>query len=97
MTWRGTLFRYDAKRRAWRAFRQTPVLRGQLDPSGAALWTDARGRAVSRFALTVPAGGYAWKAELRFDDGTRRFDWVEPHTDYSRRTGGIYSPSCTFR
>ncbi len=96
LTWQGTLLRFDPKRHAWVTYLQTSLLRGQLDPSGAAIWTDARGRPVDTFTRALPKGTFAWKARLGFADGQSLFDWAEPHSDYSRASG-VFAPSCSFR
>ncbi len=95
LTWQGMLLRFDAKRKVWVAYRQTTLLRGELDPSGAVVWTDPAGRTVDTFTQALPKGTFAWKARLRFADGQSFFDWVEPHSDYSRASG-VFAPSCTF-
>jgi len=96
LTWQGTLFRYDTKRKAWTAYKKTIVAFGQVDPSGTAIWAAASGKPVDEIEVSVPAGQFAWKAVLRVPGAAPLNDWIEPHTDFARRGGGIYAPQCTF-
>jgi Ca2+-binding RTX toxin-like protein len=94
--WQGTLFRYDAKRKAWKTYKKTAVAFGTVDPSGAALWTTASGTPVDQFTMTVPAGRFAWKGTLTVPGSPATTDWIEPHSDFARKGGGIFAPQCTF-
>jgi hypothetical protein len=95
LTWRGTLFRYDAKVRAWRSYKRTVTAIGSVDPSGAAVWRTSSGAPLSQVSFNVPKGLFAWKAELQLPGEVVRNDWIEPHTDYARK-GGIFAPACGF-
>jgi Ca2+-binding RTX toxin-like protein len=95
VTWRGTLFRYDVKARAWRSYKRTVTAIGSVDPSGAAVWTTASGAPLGPVTYTVPKGLFAWKAELQVPGETLRNDWIEPHADFARK-GGVFAPACSF-
>lgn len=96
LKWQGTLFRYDAKKKAWRSYKKTLVAFGHVDPSGTAVWTTAAGQPVGETGFTVPAGQFAWKGTLQVPGSPTVTDWIEPHTDFARKGGGIFAPSCAF-
>ena len=95
LTWRGTLFRYDAKARAWRPYKRTVTAVGSVDPSGAAFWRTASGAPLGLVTFSVPKGLFAWKGELQVPGEALRNDWIEPHADYARK-GGVFAPACSF-
>jgi Ca2+-binding RTX toxin-like protein len=95
LTWRGTLFRYVPKTRAWRSYKRTVTAVGSVSPTGAVVWTTASGAPLSQVTFSVPKGLFAWKAELQVPGETLRNDWIEPHADYARK-GGVFAPACSF-
>jgi Ca2+-binding RTX toxin-like protein len=96
LTWQGTLYRYDAKKKAWRSYKKTAKAFGQVDPSGTAIWTTASGAPVGQVTFAVPAGNFAWRAVVQVPGAAALNDWIEPHTDFARAGGGIYAPQCSF-
>jgi Ca2+-binding RTX toxin-like protein len=96
LTWQGTLFKYDAKKKAWKAYKKTVKAFGQVDPSGTAIWATASGAPLDQVTFAVPAGRFAWKAVVQVPGSTALNDWIEPHTDFARAGGGIYAPQCSF-
>jgi hypothetical protein len=96
LTWRGTLFRYDAKARVWRPYKRTVTAVGSVDPSGAVVWTTSAGTPLTQVGFDVPKGLFAWKAEMQIPGEEQvRNDWIEPHADYARK-GGVFAPACSF-
>jgi Ca2+-binding RTX toxin-like protein len=93
VTWRGVLFRFDAKRRRWVRQLSTPVLSAIVDPSRTATWANSKGRPIERITLRVPPGRYAWAADQNTGDG-RVFDWIEPHVKPKGK--GLFQQGCEY-
>jgi Ca2+-binding RTX toxin-like protein len=97
LTWQGTLFKFDTKKKAWKVYKKTVKAFGQVDPSGTAIWQTASGAPLDQVTFAVPAGQFAWKGTVQQSGSPTLFDWIEPHTDFSRAGGGIYAPQCSFK
>ena len=96
VTWQGTLFRYDARRRQWRRVLSSPVLSASSDPGGTVVWRTKAGALVRSLRAFVPAGRYAWRGVTNFGQGTVGADWIEPHTVRTGSARGVFQQACTF-
>ena len=95
VTWQGTLFRYDARRRQWRRVLSSPALSAVPDPGGTVAWRTKAGAVVRGLRASVPPGRYAWRGVTNFGQGTVGADWIEPHVGAAGK-GGVFQQACTF-
>lgn len=100
-SWKATLYRYAPRARSWKKQKAFRWARAQIAGArvrGAPVWRSRSGAVVLKARVKVPAGRYAWVADLYWSTNqTTVRGWVEPHLVYAA-SGALsaYDNSCRF-